>query len=69
MSVDVSPTRDVEHEHEASRLIDAVNDSISASPGAMATVEWADQRFADALWVLGEWTGTDFENRRRDRLG
>ncbi len=69
MSVDLSPMRDVEHEHDSLRLIDAVNDSIGATPGAMATVEWADQRFADALWVLGEWTGTEFEHRRRDRLG
>jgi hypothetical protein len=69
MTIDVSPVRDVEHEHDASLVIDAVDDSIRASPGAMTTVKWADQRFADALRVLGEWTGTEFENRRRDRLG
>lgn len=69
MTVDVSPVRDVEHEYDALLLIDAVNESIGASPGAVTTVEWAEQRFADALRVLGEWTGTELEHRRCDRLG
>jgi hypothetical protein len=69
VTIDVSPVHDVKHEHDAPLLIDAVDDSISASPGAMTTVDWADQRLAHSLWVLREWANTEFKDRCRDRLG
>lgn len=68
MTVGVPRVRDVEHKHDAQPLVDAIDDPIRASPRTVTTVEWAEQRLADPLRVLGERTDAELENRRRNRL-
>jgi hypothetical protein len=69
MTVNVPPVRDVKHKHDAQLLVDAIDDPIRPSPGAMTTAERTEQRLTDPLRVLGERTYTELENRRRNRLG
>lgn len=47
---------DVEDMHDLRRLFDPVDDPIGPAPRAMASGQWTEERFADAIWVLPQST-------------
>jgi hypothetical protein len=65
----VGAVLDVEDVDGMSAVLDSVDDPVRATPRAMAAGEWAEQWFADPVWIVGKRAGAEFDGGGRYRLG